>query len=321
MTMNPSFWGSLLSFLLVGAQVLAADASNQPPQVKIVSPPDGAVFVESSDITILAGVKDTDGPVLTVEFFADGLRLGVVSDRFPGPAVVGPPGLIVGVRAFDDDLLDFVSFPPFHLSWHDAPAGHHVLTAVATDNRGASSTPDSVEVTELDYSLPQIVTVTATDPIASEGYSNTATFTVQRTGPANSDLVVNYQVGGTASNAVDYAELPSSVTIPAGRSAADILLAPIDDGLVEGLETVILKLRAPPCSDVTTPSNDSYLVGRSDRALAIIRDNDHINVPPIVKILNPENGEIFKADSDIRLTRSEERRVGKECRSRWSPYH
>ena len=24
---------------------------------------------------------------------------------------------------------------------------------------------------------------------------------------------------------------------------------------------------------------------------------------------------------DIILTRSEERRVGKECRSRWSPYH
>ena len=25
--------------------------------------------------------------------------------------------------------------------------------------------------------------------------------------------------------------------------------------------------------------------------------------------------------SDIRQERSEERRVGKECRSRWSPYH
>ena len=33
-------------------------------------------------------------------------------------------------------------------------------------------------------------------------------------------------------------------------------------------------------------------------------------VPPLV-----DNGQI-----DI-LTRSEERRVGKECRSRWSPYH
>ena len=29
----------------------------------------------------------------------------------------------------------------------------------------------------------------------------------------------------------------------------------------------------------------------------------------------------FRAISTARLTRSEERRVGKECRSRWSPYH
>ena len=30
--------------------------------------------------------------------------------------------------------------------------------------------------------------------------------------------------------------------------------------------------------------------------------------------------ERLKEESD-KLTRSEERRVGKECRSRWSPYH
>ena len=29
----------------------------------------------------------------------------------------------------------------------------------------------------------------------------------------------------------------------------------------------------------------------------------------------------FYAESDAQLTRTEERRVGKECRSRWSPYH
>ena len=29
----------------------------------------------------------------------------------------------------------------------------------------------------------------------------------------------------------------------------------------------------------------------------------------------------FEADLDMRMDRSEERRVGKECRSRWSPYH
>ena len=30
---------------------------------------------------------------------------------------------------------------------------------------------------------------------------------------------------------------------------------------------------------------------------------------------------IMKFDPDMEEMRSEERRVGKECRSRWSPYH
>ena len=29
----------------------------------------------------------------------------------------------------------------------------------------------------------------------------------------------------------------------------------------------------------------------------------------------------YYGKEDIKLCRSEERRVGKECRSRWSPYH
>ena len=32
-----------------------------------------------------------------------------------------------------------------------------------------------------------------------------------------------------------------------------------------------------------------------------------------------ENGQLF--GSETLIVRSEERRVGKECRSRWSPYH
>ena len=30
---------------------------------------------------------------------------------------------------------------------------------------------------------------------------------------------------------------------------------------------------------------------------------------------------IGSVEPDIKVVRSEERRVGKECRSRWSPYH
>ena len=34
-----------------------------------------------------------------------------------------------------------------------------------------------------------------------------------------------------------------------------------------------------------------------------------------------QNTKINAANTSLRLCRSEERRVGKECRSRWSPYH
>lgn len=302
MTIKRCFLGGVLSACLIGTSASAADATNQPPRISIVSPPDGAVFVGSPDVLIVAGVKDTDGTVQTVEFFADGTSLGVVTNRFPGPVVVDPPGPSFELQAFPDDLLDFVCIEPFHLVWRDAPAGHHVLTAVATDNLGASTTSAAVEITVLDHSLPPVVTVVATDPIASEGGINTASFTVHRTGPTNSDLVVNYHLSGTASNGVDYAELPSSVTIVAGKRTADVLIAPIDDTLIEGPETVVLILDAPPCPDPTSSSNDCYWVGRCDRALAVIRDNDRSNVPPVVKILNPEDGEIFRAGSDIRLT-------------------
>ena len=35
----------------------------------------------------------------------------------------------------------------------------------------------------------------------------------------------------------------------------------------------------------------------------------------------PLNDNFEQYDTDIEIRRSEERRVGKECRSRWSPYH
>ena len=45
----------------------------------------------------------------------------------------------------------------------------------------------------------------------------------------------------------------------------------------------------------------------------------------LLRFWEPQNGSIRIGDIDIQeidyLLRSEERRVGKECRSRWSPYH
>jgi hypothetical protein len=48
--------------------------------------------------------------------------------------------------------------------------------------------------------------------------------TVQHKTKTLTPLVVNYAVGGTAENGLDYASLPGTVEIPAGKKAGVILL-------------------------------------------------------------------------------------------------
>ena len=55
-------------------------------------------------------------------------------------------------------------------------------------------------------------------------------FTIRRDGPTNASLTVTYDLGGTASNGVDYVELPGTATIPAGEQSTLISVVPIDDG-------------------------------------------------------------------------------------------
>ena|SRR2546430_936539 len=58
---------------------------------------------------------------------------------------------------------------------------------------------------------------------------------------------------------------------------------------------------------------------------AVIREGEFIIVPHGVEHLPVADEEVhlvlFEPKSTLNTGRSEERRVGKECRSRWSPYH
>ena len=69
-------------------------------------------------------------------------------------------------------------------------------------------------------------------------------------------------------------------------------------------------------------SNDAMIEKISDlniklAAEKISRDIEKSNLKVCGDKLEAQNAK-FK---ELQLTRSEERRVGKECRSRWSPYH
>ena len=111
-----------------------------------------------------------------------------------------------------------------------------------------------------------VVTITSTDPNASEAGQDSGTFTVSRTGGTEAALVVSYAVSGTATPGTDYTALPGTVTIPAGNPSATLIVTPVDDTSVEGEETVV----------VTLSSSSSYTVGSPGSATVTIADNDSV---------------------------------------------
>ncbi len=102
--------------------------------------------------------------------------------------------------------------------------------------------------------------------------TNTAAFQVRRYGPTNADLTVFYSIAGTASNGIDYVELPGSVTIPAGRRGTQIVVVPIDDAVAESLESIVLTLVVPVTLNASILP--TYSIGTPGRAAAVIKDND-----------------------------------------------
>ena len=65
-------------------------------------------------------------------------------------------------------------------------------------------------------------------------------------------------------------------------------------------------------------------MGAVGNYLTFINDEYPVTVDDCGQAVSDDQNGIFTlevADSPLDLCRSEERRVGKECRSRWSPYH
>jgi hypothetical protein len=118
------------------------------------------------------------------------------------------------------------------------------------------------------------VTLITNDGSASEAGLDTAAFTVSRTGPTTVELVVSFDVAGTATQGVDYQDLGGTVTIPAGASSATVTITPIDDSLVEGAEHGILTLTADSSYAVVTPGIAAVTIADNDLGSVTIQAID-----------------------------------------------
>ena len=157
--------------------------------------------------------------------------------------------------------LNWVANDTLWLRWienNDAGNDH----GLAIDDFSISATVTST--------LPT-VSIAATANAAEQGTAN-GSFRISRTGDTTSAVIVPYAVTGLATPTADYTALPGTATIAAGSSFVDVLVAPVDDTLVEGDEDVTLTLTAPSGYSLGTPT-----------AKVTIVDNDVV-ASPITKI-------------------------------------
>lgn len=88
---------------------------------------------------------------------------------------------------------------------------------------------------------------------------NDALITFYSTVSDSFPTTINYIIGGSATNGVDYTTIPSSITIPAGDSLTTLTIHPLYDNLIESAEIIQLYISSPPCGyDTITIYLDDY---------------------------------------------------------------
>ena len=164
----------------------------------------------------------------------------------------------------------------YHIKLAVGDIADHILDSGVFLEANSFSTNSVAAVTT--FSSPG---VSATSAI--EGCNN-ATVTINLASPASVPTTINWTIGGTATNGVDYNTIGTSLVIPTGSSSGTIQIVPIADGIPEGTETVILTISALVCGQplvVTVPIEDnSPLTALCSPDVTICAGSTNLSVTP-----------------------------------------
>jgi hypothetical protein len=110
--------------------------------------------------------------------------------------------------------------------------------------------------------LIPLVTIAATQPVASETGPQAGQLVIRRAGDISAEAQINLQLTGSAQNGVDYRLISTPVRIPAGQSSVTVAVEPVADGLTEGNETV----------EAIVLAGSGYVLGAATRAVVTLED-------------------------------------------------
>jgi hypothetical protein len=209
-----------------------APPENVPPAVTLTSPANSSHYQQPSSITVTADAQDTDGTVTRVDAFAGSTLIGSVSSS------------------------------PFTIVWANAPAGQYVITAVATDDAGATTTSPGVSITIDPPSAPnQPPQVALTSPDATAAFTAPAMMALaaDASDPDNAIARVEFFADAASIGIVETSPYRTTwADVPAGHyaltavatdvSGAATTSAPVNVTVGEGTADNL-----PPQVNVTSP--------------------------------------------------------------------
>lgn len=143
--------------------------------------------------------------------------------------VVIPAGAFaveVQVRPIDDQLVEgqetvIATLAPLRGVLYNIAPNANTATVRIIDNDVPTTGPTIVRIYATDAEATEF-------PPNADGF-NPARFLIERDGSVANDLQVFYSIHGTAKNGEDYERIASPVTIPAGKSSAEIQIVPLSD--------------------------------------------------------------------------------------------
>ena len=129
---------------------------------------------------------------------------------------------------------------------------YHLKLVISDAGDGVYSSAVFLQENSLIQGIVDVQTQTINgDNIALEGCIP-ASFTFSYDDVSNQDRVINFTVGGSAVNGVDYQFVDSTMTIVAGDTSATIYIDAFSDGLTEGQETIWIIYQPAACAAYDT---------------------------------------------------------------------
>ncbi len=124
------------------------------------------------------------------------------------------------------------------------------------------------------------VSITANDADACETPTNSGQFTVSITNASSTETIIPLTITGTATNGTDYANVLSTVSIPAGSISAFIQVVVTDDNILEADETVIVTINpivtGDPQISLSTELEGTVTIIDNDASKITISANDAV---------------------------------------------